>query len=313
VTQRFYSGHESWVFQAHAVDELCGHHAGLVGGALRPGERPDYLLYSPLREIAAGPFGLERTRGSHAIAVTSDRFIVSRDPHRATQTPVVRDIPFSSVLAVELGEALTLGWLVVRFVADGRATSETICFQSSGIDHFRAAARAWRARADSASAPGAAPAPASAPAPEDDERAPGPSYLRHQVSPLLLSGERACVALHAGEVWRPDTARRRSACVSREISCVVTDRALVVAQSEAPPRRGTLVFAVNVTLIDRRAIRDVAVRTERGPAPAVTSAAIVVERKGVRRQLDLALGQLPPPSAEALATELLRRPGPTSP
>jgi hypothetical protein len=141
---RFFSGRESWVFRAHAVSELCGHHAEVMARALQEAEPLEYLLYSPLREVTLGPFALRGPSGSHALAVARDRLIISRDPHAPSSPPIVCQIPFSRLLCTEIGEALTLGWLVVRFAAAGGLASETVFFQSSGIEHFRAAVRAIR-------------------------------------------------------------------------------------------------------------------------------------------------------------------------
>lgn len=298
MAERFFSGHESWVFEARTVSELCGHHATLIGSALRRGEPIDHLVYSPLREIDAGPFGLTRLRGSHALAVTSDRFVVSRDPHRPGQAASVRQAPFADVLTVELGEALTLGWFIVRFVANGQVESEVVCFQSSGIEHFRAAVRAWQAHAG----PPAVPEPR--PGPPDDERSRWPPHLRGQLLPLLPPGERPRLVLYAGEVWRRGPARRRLACASPETACAVTARTLLVAQSEAPPRRGALVFGVNVTLVERGAVTRLVTPPGGAPRPAVTTCTVVVERGGVRHEVEVRLGHLPSTAAGALAGAL---------
>jgi hypothetical protein len=67
---RFFTGHESWVFRAPSVAELCGHHAELIASATQPAEPLAYLLSSLLREVSAGPFGVAGPCGSHALAVT---------------------------------------------------------------------------------------------------------------------------------------------------------------------------------------------------------------------------------------------------
>lgn len=250
---RFFTGRESWVFRADAIDQLCGHHAELIGEAVTVPERVDYLVYSPRRDAGLGPFGLRLRSGSHALAVTESRLIVSRDAHQPEHPPTIRAVPFADVLAVELGEALTLGWLVVRFNDGGQTASETIVFQSSGIEHFRAALRAWRQRA----APGTTGNPS-----RDAWQSlftSSPAYLRSQIAPVVLDGERLDAALLGAETWSAPSRRRRT-CVTAPAACVVTNRGLLMAQSEPPYEPGALVFAVNVACVDLRAIRSASAR-----------------------------------------------------
>lgn len=246
---RFYNGRESWVFRARALDELCGFHPELIGGALEPNERVCDLVYSPLRETTAGPFGMRGTAGSHALALTDSRVIISRDPHTPRGARTVRVLPYDSILLVELGEALTLGWLVFRFLEGDEVGSETIVFQSTGIGLFRTALRTWRGRGlptEESRASPREPCPALAQA---------PPYLRDQVAPLLLDDEPSAL-LHSPEQWGGDS-RRQRACVAPERLYAVSEHGLVVAESERPYRPGALVFGVNVTCIERRRVQDV--------------------------------------------------------
>jgi hypothetical protein len=252
MAQRFFSGRESWVFRAQDLDELCGFHPELVAGALEAEERIHYLLYSPLRETTTGPFGNHGPSGSHALVLTGARAIISCDSHAQDGSRTVCAVPYRDIFSVELGEALTLGWLVFRYAAAGAVASETVFFQSTGIDLFRMAIRIVRGRETLA-----VPAPAA-----DAERHPSlaqaPAYLRSQLLPVLLEGERVQAVVHTVQQWR--TARgRRPSCIIPDQLCVVSEQSLVIAESERPHRPGALAFAVRTTCVDRRVVRRAAV------------------------------------------------------
>jgi hypothetical protein len=244
MSRRFFSGRECWVYRAQSLIELCGHHPDLIGGALA-GTAPDYLLYSPLRETNRGPFGLEGPCGSHALAVTQSSLLISRDPHRADEPRTVREIPFRSVLTIALGEALTLGWLVVRFAAERQLASEIVFFQSSGIAHFRELVRTWIRRLSPVS---------SHRRPSENWRgalADSPAYLTSQVGPLL-DEEDDVLVVNAPEAW--SAARGTRTCLSPATLIAATDRTVTIAENERPCRPDMLVFGVNVTCIPRERV-----------------------------------------------------------
>jgi hypothetical protein len=247
MTHRSFSGRESWVFRARAVEQLCGHHAKLVGEVLAPGEQVACMVYSPLRTAGAGPFGLKAQSGSHAVTVTDSRFVITRDPHQPRQPPTARAVAFDDVLSVDLGEALTLGWFVVRFNHQGHADSETVIFSSSGIPHLRAVVGVWRSRAHPGHANGAAA--------ESWKQvwSDTPAFLLTQLAPLVREGERLRAALWGAETWSAPV-RRRATCLSTQTLCAVTDDGVLLVRSESPPERGTLVFGVQATCLDRRAV-----------------------------------------------------------
>jgi hypothetical protein len=302
MTRRFFSGRESWVFRAHALEELCGYHADLMGQVLSDSEPLEYLLYSPLREVDAGPFGLTGPSGSHALAVTRDRIIVSRDPHQPGRPRTVCEVPFASILTVELGEALTLGWFVVRFAAAGQLASETVFFQSSGIEHFRAAERAWRANA----------IPTAARDRDADTWegicAQVPPYVRNQLAPLILEGERPQAVLHVDETWCP-AGGRRTTCASAAGVCALTDRACLLVQSERPYQPDALVFAVSATCLDRRVLRNVALVKNDSLSPELLLTLVLdIEIECVGHQVKMPIGRPTPGALEGFLAEA-RRPG----
>lgn len=299
MTGRFFSGRECWVFRAAGPGELCGHHADLVARTLGHDEPIGYLLYSPRREATGAPFGVRDGGGSHALAVTDRRFIVSRDAHLPGRPPAVRGIPFADVLAVDLGEALTLGWLLIRFAVRGDAAEETMFFPSAGIDHVRAAVRAWRA---SAGLLAARPCPDRAWEPVWSRTLP---WLRSQVAPLLL-GEAPRAVLHVAETWHRASSRRSPVCVAGAGLCAVTDSAVVLALGDRPDRPGALALAVQVTCLDRRSIRRAEVVAPRAAAGAGTLLAFDVRVGAVEQRVTMPLGRRAAVDLEGLLLELRR-------
>jgi len=177
-----------------------------------------------------------------------------------------------------VGEALTLGWLVVRFVTQERVAEETIFFQSSGIDHFRAAVRAWRRNARRTTGPSSAQA-------WEQVWSTTPPYLRSQLEPVLVEEERPRAVLHVAETWHRLGRRRSPACLSAASLCAVTDSMVLLAQSEQPYRPGNLVFAVQVTCLDRRSIRDVVIIRPDSPAGPETNLAFDIEIRSVEHRV----------------------------
>jgi hypothetical protein len=261
---RFFSGRESWAFCARVPEDLCGHHAELIEQALRPGERVRYLLYSPLREADGAPFGIEGGSGSHALALTDDRVIISRDPHRLESARTVRSVSFEDILVIEIGEALTLGWLVFRFAAGGRVVSEAIFFQSLGINLFRTAVRLCRRPTASGASLRVAEAEGW-----HAVLALSPPYLRTALLPLVLADERPDGVVYSAEQWRDAPGRHGLAFVAPAGLYAFTQTRLVIVESERPPKPGTLVFAVNATCVDRRIVRRLTVAADsQDPAAA---------------------------------------------
>jgi len=281
MTPRFFSGRECWVFSAHAVQDLCGHHADLIGRAL--GDRtPEYLLYSPLRETRHGPFGLVGPYGSHALALAATDLIISRDPHQAHERRTVRIVPLTRLLTISVGEALTLGWLVLRFVVDGQCAFETVFFHSSGIAHFREFVQRWCGRLPAGDTPAVA-----------DQRwramlRSTPPYLRDQIVPLLRETDTIQWMLSGSEEWAAPIERPR--CVAAPVLIVVTDRAMIIAESERPDRPGHLVFGVNVVCVSRSSLTSVRLEPRDPLQPSVSTLSLTVETSGVAATVSVVIG-----------------------
>ncbi|NWG03757.1 MAG: hypothetical protein HXY44_12970 [Syntrophaceae bacterium] len=138
------SGRESFVFRANRPEGLLGVHSDLMEMSLRPNEALLYLLYAPIWPEKKGPFGLHATPGSHAVAVTRGRFIISENQHREGILPTVQSIPFDRVLYIRLGTALSLGWFGIQFIEEKKTFSKTLFFTATGIAHFQSLIREYR-------------------------------------------------------------------------------------------------------------------------------------------------------------------------
>ena len=251
----FTSGRECWVFRAHTPDELCGYHPRLIGSALAPGERLHYLLYSPVFDAKDGPFRVGGAPGSHAVGITANAFLVSRDPHAEEPRQSITRIALDAVSSVEIGCALALGWFVVRFAGPRGPASCPVLFGGQGMEHFRAVVRAYRRLGR-------------------DERALSearldwpkvwhnvPTYIRTELEPLVEETERPLAMLRTPERWTAEKRwwGRRPVCASASGLLVATSRGLLWAASEPRPRPEGLSFGVNVTVVRPDRVRGAAI------------------------------------------------------
>jgi hypothetical protein len=287
MADRSFTGNECWVYGANAVDQLAGHHATLIADALGVQEPATCLVYSPRRGAEAGPFGLQAPSGSHALAVTGTRFITTYDSHCPGKAPEVRSAPFDNVLTVVIGEALTLGWFAVRSVQRGRPTTETIAFSSHGIEHFRAAVRAWRRTTFVSGADNGEGLRAHSLASQI------PPFLWSQLAPLVLADEPLFAAVHGRETWLPSRSRRWR-CTSPWACCLVTGGGLLIGQSEAPLEPGGLVFGVNVTCVDQRAIHRISLAPIAGNGDSGTTLAVEIRAGHATQDVSIQLGGMSP-------------------
>ena len=282
MSPRTYSGRECWVYRCHSPGELCGHHPDLITAGLN-GSGPEYLLYSPLRETDRGPFQLEGQAGSHAVALTDCSLIVSRDPHRADAPLSVCRIPLSNIVTLSLGEALTLGWLVVRFVEGGEIEQEVVFFQSSGITYFRDVVRLWMGRLSGVGTRHGITG-------RKADVMSSPAYLSGQLDPLIGCLEGVDV-FHAPESWDGSGAMRHCRCASSSLA--VSSSVVLLAESERPVKPGMLVFGVNVVCIPRRVVKQVRLELPEASDSVIASLTIVtsIDDVGDRVRRDLALPQ----------------------
>lgn len=278
------NGREPWIFRATDPQELCGRHADLIASALDPRDRVHYLLYSPIFDARCGLFGIHGAPASHAVALTQDRFVISSDPHANARPATVESVPLEKILAVELGSALVLGWLAIRFAADNTLRSVVVLFGTSGTHHFEALVRAQRRLAAPWVAMGAESVPRA-----ELWRSTLP-YLGAAVEPLLLDDEQIVCALHWHEAWRSVRSRwtTTQACTSTPGLLLASRLGVLWVASEPRVRPNVLSFGVNATSIRWSALRGASVEQGAGDH-STPRLRLALESHGVSLGLDIQL------------------------
>jgi hypothetical protein len=138
-------GNKPSVFHAQRPSDLPGVHADLISKTLCHDEELLYLLSSSIVAGEKGLLGSCVTSGSHSVALTKHRFIISQDRHIEGIAPTVQSIPFRQVLYLELGSALFVGWFSIEFVGDGRPSSAKLFFPAAtGMKYFGMALQKYR-------------------------------------------------------------------------------------------------------------------------------------------------------------------------
>jgi len=241
-----HSGREPCPYDVAEACDLPGLHADNMMAGLGAGEKPRYLLYSPIWEGKSAPFGITAEPASHAVAVTHDRFVISRDFHAKSAKPELRTIPFSNVIYVQLGSSFCLGWFAVRFAERGPAACELMLFPAIGRDHFAAAVREYR----SAIAHGRGPDPAQ-PAPTWDSIWGQDRLQAERMRELLVRGERPICALHSSELWVEQRSLWKSKwrCISYEGLLLATNTGIFHLSRETYDRPTTWNIGMNVLCV----------------------------------------------------------------
>jgi hypothetical protein len=273
------SGREPWVFRARQPDELLGRHAGLIASELAPDDALHYVLYSPIFDAECGLFGIRGTPASHGVAVTQDRFVISRDSHRPDTAPTTESISFAHVVAVDLGGALVLSWLAIWY-ADGAAIrSSTVLFGGSGRHHFEAVVRVFRRLTSPAVV---------------DSRPPlscngmwrsAPAYLADAIAPLLLEDEEISCCARWEETWRSSRRGWRAVpvCTSSPGLICTSQAGVLLALSESRLRPNLLSFGVNLVSVPWGALGTVSLDSGEPTA----SLRLGLMRNGASRWLDV--------------------------
>jgi hypothetical protein len=271
---RWGPGHEPCACRLDDPRDLPRRHAEAMTAALGPGEELRCLLYSPIWEGRWAPFGLSAQPAAHAVAVTRERLLISRDTHAQGRPAQLRVIPLSNVLYLQLGSSFCLGWFSVEFAEEGTAARESILFEAVGRGRFAEAVRECRRAA--AAAPAAGPA------------LPDPAWQRdrlqaERVAELLLPGERPLAALRSSERWeeRRWLFRRKWKCIAPEGLLLVTDGGILRVTRETYERPVRWNIGMNVVCMARQAVRS-AVRADKDASgQRVRRLMLVLARQGV--------------------------------
>jgi len=247
------SGRESHVFRAEHPEGLIGAHADLIAASLNLGEKIHYLLYSPIREAGYAPFGIHAEPASHALAVTDHRFLISKDRHIDKIPPTVQDIPFSQVICIEIGSALLLGWLAVRFIENGQLSCASLFYTARGSHHFEAAVREFRKRHGKTQNylyEGGMT--------WTDLWEQTPKPQADILKSIILEEEKPAYLFHSTETWGMETRRRKEICLAAEGVFLATDYGFIHASDERRISPHILSYGVNVRCVPPGALYSLA-------------------------------------------------------
>lgn len=281
------SGKEPYVFRADGPEGLIGVHAELIASAVEPGEKIYYLLYAPIRKAGNAPFDIQAEPGSHAVAVTDHRFLISKDFHDEEAPPSIRSIPFDRILRIEVGSALLLGWFVVTFEDDGVLSKSSLFYTSTGSHHFEAAVREYRRLT------GKTPA-------FSNETAIGwhavwrltPHSQIDFLKSLITDEERPVNILRFRETWMKVKKSDKKICLTTEGVILATDRrGCLHVTEEKPISPGILAYGINAFCFPIDIVRSaLIVKGEKDNlAPGILR--IELERTSVLVNHDLPLAQ----------------------
>ena len=298
------NGHEPYVLKVDEPGNLFGVHADLITGALGPSDKVRYLLYSPiwespknLFELPAPPaslwegekaiFSARVYPASHAIAVTENRFIVSEDRHTEGIPPTVQTIPFDQVTGVELGSAMILGWLTIRYRENDHLSSLALLYTTStGVEHFHRAVREYRRVTDPSGGD-----PIEIPR-QWSEIWPHVAPLQaERLKLLLLEGELPIQVIHSSPIWGAHKRgwKRVPICLVTNGILLVTQRGLLYAVDEPAPRPDVLTFGVNVSCIPPEVVKSAALLQKTVCGETLHYLCLEIGRQGVTTHLAIPL------------------------
>jgi len=237
-------GREPHVFRAEGPEGLIGVHADLIAASLNPEEKIHYLLYSPMREAGVAPFGIHAEPASHALAVTDNRFLISKDRHIEAVAPTVQSIPFAQVICVEIGNALLLGWLAIRFIQNGQLYCTSLFYTARGSHHFERSIHKFRQLHGKTKNHWPAE---SIKWTEIWEQTPKPQT--EILKSIILEEEKPIYLFRSTESWGTEKRRRKKVCLATEGLLLATDWGLIYAVDERPIAPHILSYGVNVYCI----------------------------------------------------------------
>jgi hypothetical protein len=298
------SGKEPYVFRANGPEGLIGVHTDLIASTLQPEERICFLLYAPIRRAEKAPFSIHADPGSHAVAVTGHRLLISKDLHDEVTLPSILSIPFHHILCVEIGSALLLGWLVITFKNEGALSRSSLFYTSTGSHHFEAAVREYR-RMSTTSFCGVA-----------REEALSWSAVwrltpRSQIDLLksLITGdERPLEILRFREKWIEGRKRNKKVCLTTDGFLLVTDRGgCLHVTEERPISPGILAYGINAHCFPIDIIRSAMIVKEKNDSGGSGTLRLELKRTPVTVNHDLPLDQESFESAERWLEHLRQR------
>ncbi len=288
------SGKEPYVFRADGPEGLIGVHARLVASALWPEEKVHYLVYAPVRKAEKAPFDIQADPESHAVAVTEQRFLISKDIHDETTAPSIESIPFDRVLYIEIGSALLLGWFVIAFEREGDLSRTSLFYTATGSHHFESAVREYRRLTEKTHS-------------SSKEESSGwhPVFRltpRSQVDllkALITDNEKPVDILRFREKWREAEKKNKKACLTTDGILLVTDRGgCLYITEERPISPGILAYGTNAYCLPIDAVRSAMIVEGKNKNSMTDSARLDLERTPVVFPFDIPLSREEFESAE---------------
>jgi len=246
------SGREPYLFNVDKPQNLPGFHAELIETALCHEEKLYYLLYSPIWHGAETPFGVHVFPASHAVAVTEQRFIISEDRHIRGIEPTIQSISFDRILTIEFGNALIMGWFVIRFAEEDGISYASLLYTATGQEHFETLVRQYRRMIKPRGNPEELKAMRWV-----DVWPHTPRTQRDMLKNIVLERERPFLAVRSSEIWGGIKRKwkKRPVCLAAEGILILTNFGILYAVDEQPIRPEIFSFGFNVTCIPFEAVK----------------------------------------------------------
>ncbi len=136
------NGHEPHPFKVAHPNDLYEPHRSLICDRLG-NETPLLTLYCPVWEGGNGIWGHQNPRASSAVSLTERHWFISLNKHKQHSAQIFQ-IDHRNVIAVEIGQALLLGWLRINFWDGKNANQTDLLFNAHVFPDFRQLLSLWR-------------------------------------------------------------------------------------------------------------------------------------------------------------------------
>ncbi len=136
------NGHEPRPFKVAHPNDLYEPHRSLICDRLGD-ETPLLTLYCPVWEGGNGIWGHQNPRASSAVSLTERHWFISLNKHKQHSAQIFQ-IDHRNVIAVEIGQALLLGWLRINFWDGKNANQTDLLFNAHIFPDFGQLLSLWR-------------------------------------------------------------------------------------------------------------------------------------------------------------------------
>lgn len=136
------NGREPRPFKVAHPNDLYEPHRSLICDHLGD-ETPLGTLYCPVWEGGNGIWGHQNPQASSAVSLTEQHWFITLNHHDQQRAQFFR-IAHRDVFAVEIGQALLLGWLRISFWDGKNANQTDLLFNAHVFPDFRQLWKMWR-------------------------------------------------------------------------------------------------------------------------------------------------------------------------